>query len=238
MLIEFEVKIKLSIGLFIFLLLKRFEEVKDALTTDNLIKRLAVLPDDEECSRGIDPVESGKVKVASVKDIADQRLVRKPVHRVDIMHLGIGDPVEYRYLCDNVNLRMYPDAGLGTSELRPFENGHAEVNRRRVNGIEPAVQFKLAGETAGLCHAHHVEGKLLKDAVIPERTSLGEHLSVDGLSAKAEMFGFPAMSSRYICKFPEASTAHKLTKHQNQYVIPVRHSPPPWFCRSIWQLYA
>ena len=201
--------------------------VENTFSTDNLVKRLALFPDDKECLRSIDSVESGKVKVSSVKDIAGQWFICEPVHRVDIMHLSVGDSVEHRYFRGDINLRMDFDAGLGTSEFCPSEDGHAEVNRSRVNGVESAVQFKILGKTTGLCHSHHIEGKLLKDTMVSERISLGEHLSVDGLAAKTEMFGFPTMGGRNICKFPEASTAHELTKHQHQHVAPVRHRPSP-----------
>ena len=59
------------------------------------------------------------------------------------MHVGIGDSVENRNLRDDVNLSMDPDARLRASELCPSEYGHAEVNSRRVNGIEPSIQLEL-----------------------------------------------------------------------------------------------
>ena len=68
---------------------------KDTLPVDNLECRFAFLPNDEEGTECVDAIESGEVKVASVKHIARQRLVCKPIHRVDIVNLGIGNPVEY-----------------------------------------------------------------------------------------------------------------------------------------------
>ena len=153
--------------------------VKDALAIDNFVLRLAFLPDDEEGSEYMDSIESGKVKVASVKDIAGKRLVCEPVHRVDIMHPGIGDSVEDGDLRDDVNLSMDTDARLCTSELGPSEYCHAEVNGRRIDCVEPAVQLKIFRDALALSNRHHVEGKLLKDTMVSERIRFGQYLHVD-----------------------------------------------------------
>ena len=199
--------------------------IKYAFSIDNLVCRLTLLPDDEESPEHVDAIESGEVKIASVKHIARQRLVREPVHRVDIMHLGIGNPIEYGYLSNDVNLSMDSDARLGASELSPSEYGHAQVNGRGVNGIEPAVQFKLFRDTSGLGNSHHVESELLKDAMVSESVDLRQHLSVNRLVAKPEVFRFLGMGGCYICEFPKASAAHELTEHQNQQMVPMRHRP-------------
>ena len=196
-----------------------------AFPVNNLVSRSPFLSDDEERSENIDSIESGEVKVASVKHIACQRLVREPVHGVDIMHLGIGNSVEYGNLRNDVNLSMDSDTRFRASKLCPSEYGHAEVNGRRVDSIELAMQFELFCNASGLGNGHHVESELLKDAMISECIGLRQHLSVDGLVAKAEMFGLPTMGCCYICKLPETPTAHKLTKHQNQQMVPMRHGP-------------
>ena len=199
--------------------------VENTLAIDNLICRLALLPDDKECSEHIDSIESSEVKVASVKHIARQRLVREPVHRVDIVHLGIGDSVENRNLRDDINLSMDPDARLCAPELCPSEYGHTEVNSRRVDGIESPMKLELFRDASGLGNRHHVESELLKDAMVSEHVGLGQHLSVDGLVAKAEVFGLLTMCDCNICEFPQASASYELAKHQNQQMVPVGHRP-------------
>ena len=199
--------------------------IKYAFSIDNLIGRFTLLPDDEESPEHVDAIESGEVKIASVKHIARQRLVCEPVHRVDIMHLGIGNPIEHGYLSNDVNLSMDSDARLGASELSPSEYGHAQVNGRGVNGIESAMQFKLLRDTSGLGNSHHIESELLKDAMVSEGVGLRQHLSVDRLVAKSEVFRLLGMGGCYICEFSKASTAHKLTEHQNQQMVPMRHRP-------------
>ena len=199
--------------------------IENALTIDNLICRLALLPDDKECSEHINSIESGKVEVASVKHIARQRLVCEPVHRVDIVHLGIGDSVENRNLRDDINLSMDSDARLCASELCPSEYGHAEINSRRVDGIESSMQLELFRDTSGLGNRNHVESELLKDTMVSERVGLGQHLSVNRLVPKAEVFGLLTMCDCDICEFPQASASNELPKHQNQQMVPVRHRP-------------
>ena len=169
--------------------------VQYAFSIDNLVCRFTLFSDDKECPEHVDAIESGEVKVASVKYIACQGFIREPVHRVDIMHLGIGNPIEHGYLCNDVNLSMNPDARLGASELSPSEYGHAQVDGRGVDGIEPAMQFKLLGNSLGLSDANHVEGKLLKNSVVSEGVGSRQHLPVDGVAAKAEEYGLLCMGN-------------------------------------------
>ena len=199
--------------------------VKHTLPVNNLEYRLAFLPNDEESPECVDAIESGEVKVASVKHIARQSLICKPIHRVDIVNLCVGDSVEYGDFRSDVNLCVNPDARLGTPELRPSEYRHAEVDGSRVDGIEPAMQFKLLGNPFGLGDAHHVEGELFKDSVVSESVGLRKHLPVDGGTAKAEKDRLLCMGNSDICKFPEGCTARKLPKHESQQVIPVGHGP-------------
>ena len=198
---------------------------KQGLAIDDLVCRLPLLPDNEEGTTDMNLIESGEVKVASVKHIARQRLVCEPVHRVDIMHLGIGDPIEHWYLSNDVNLSMDSDARLGASELSPSEYGHAQVNGRGVNSIESAMQFKLLRDTSGLGNSHHIESELLKDAMVSESVGLRQHLSVDRLVAKSKVLRLLGMGGCYICEFPETSAAHELPEHQNQQMVPMRHQP-------------
>jgi len=204
--------------------------VQNAFSICNLVGRLTLLPDDEESSECVDAIEPGKIKVASVKHIARQRLVCEPVHRIDIMYFGIGNSVEYWYLRNDVNLGVDPDTRLGTSELCPSEYGHAEVDGSGIDGIEPAMQLKLLRDASGLGNGHHVESELFKDAMVSESIGLRQHRFVDGLVTEAEVFGLFSMGGCYICEFPETSTSHELAEHHNQHMVPMRHRPT---CSSV-----
>ena len=199
--------------------------VKDVFTINNLIVRTLLLTNDKEGSGYGNLVKPGEVKVASVKDIACQRLVREPVHDVDIMHVGSGNPVEHRNLRDDIHLRMDLDARLRTSELRPTKERHTEVDSRRVHGIEPAVQLKLSRNPSFLCKEHHVEGKLLKDAIVSEVVSLGKRTLVDGSLSESEMKRLLSMGGCYICEFPQSTAALKLPEHEDEQLTPRRWCP-------------
>lgn len=199
--------------------------IEDAITVNNLIVWLSFLPDDEEGSRHMDAIESGKVKVASVKDIAGQSLVSEPVHRVDIVYVGIGDSVEHGNLRGDINLCVNLDARLRAPELCPPKHRHAEVDGRGVDGVEPAMQFKLFCNPSLLRKEYHVEGKLLKNAVVSELVGLREYLPVDRQRTKTEEYRLLSMGNSKICNFPETAAAHELAEHQNQHVIPMRHRP-------------
>ena len=199
--------------------------IKDVFAVNNLIVRAFFLTNDEEGPGYGNLVKPGKVKITSVKDIACQRLVCEPVHSVDVMHVGIGNPVEHGNLRDDIHLRMDFDARLRTSELRPAKERHAEVNRRRVHGIESAVQLKLSCSPSLLRKEYHVEGKLLKDAIVSEVVSLGKRTLVDGSLSESEMKRLLSMGGCYICEFPQSTATLKLTEHEDEQLTPRRRCP-------------
>ena len=201
---------------------RAFREVIPVL---DVVIGMELLTYDEERSRLMDGEEPCEVKVSSVKHIAGQRLIGKPVHSIDIVQSGGCDPIEYGNLRNDVNLCMDLDAGLGLSELRPTEYGQAKVNGRGVHGIEAAVQLKRLRDALALCNGDHVKGKLLKDAVVPEAVGPGQHLPVDGLAAEAEKERFPTMGECDICKFPQSTATLKLAEHKNQQLAPMAQRP-------------
>ena len=199
-----------------------FLEIKSAF---NLIGGMELFPCNKERPQTIDFIETGKVKVSSIKHIARIMLVCKPIHRIDIMYLSVGDSVEHGYLRDDVNLSVDSYTRLGRPKLRPSENGEAKINRCGVNRIEPPMQFKLSGKTFRLSNCHHVKRKLFKDSIVSDGVRLRKDLPVDITFSKAEKKRFSSMGNCYICKFPEASAAEQLSEHQNQQVAPMGKKP-------------
>lgn len=112
-----------------------------------------------------------------------------------------------------------------TKDTHDFKDGSTNLEVVLDDGNEPAVQFKLLSDAFSLGHSHHVKSELLKDAMLSESIGLRQHLSVDRLVAKSEVFRLLGMGGCYICEFPKASAAHKLTEHQNQQMVPMRHRP-------------
>lgn len=199
--------------------------IKDAFAIDNLICRLALLSDNVEGSKHMNLIETGEVKVASVKYIASKSLICEPVHRVDIMDFGVGNPIEYWNLRGDVNLCVDFNARLCASEFCPSEHRHTEINGRRVDGIEPTMQFKLLCDTLVLGNGYHMESKLLKNTVVSEKIGFLKHLSVDMFISKAEMLRLLTMGGCNICKLPESFVAHQQAEHQNQHMAPMRKRP-------------
>lgn len=175
--------------------------------------------------------QAGKVKVPSIKDIAGQWFVCEPIHSVDIVNIGIGDSIEYGNLSNDVNLSVYLNTRLRASKLCPAKERHTEVNGSRINSIKSAMKFKLSRNPSLLCEGHHVDGKLLKDAIVSEIVSLGKRTSVDGCLPKSEMKRFLRMSGCYIREFPESAAAHKLSKHESEQMTPGGRCP--FFCSIV-----
>lgn len=185
--------------------------------------RISFFSDDKKGSESMNPVETCKIKVPSIKNIVSQRFLCVPIYRVDVKHFGIGDFVEYGDLCKYISLRMDSDARFRASELCPSEHSHTEVDGHGVDGIESTMRFELLRDSFGLSLGYHVKGKLLKYPVVSERIRLGQHLPIDGLATKAEMLGFSTMVNCKICEFPEASASHEMAEHQHKHVVLVRH---------------
>ena len=199
--------------------------VKQVFSSLDNIVRIELFPYDEEGSRQLNGEEPFEVKVASIKYIAGQWFICKPVHRVDIMDFCIGNPVEHWYLCDDIDLGVNPNARFGLSELRPVEHGHAEVNGRGIDSIEPPMQFKLLRDAFTLCQRNHIEGKLFIDTIVSESVGFRQHLTVDWKPAESEKEGLITMRNSNIREFPETPTTKQLTKHQNLKVAPMRERP-------------
>ena len=199
--------------------------VKQVFSCFDNIVWMELLTYDEEGSRLLNGEEPGEIKVASIKHIAGQRFVCKPVHRVNIVDFCISNPVEYRYLRDDIDLGVNPDARFSTSELCPTEYRHTEVDGRGINSIEPPMQFKLLRDAFTLCQRNHIEGKLFIDTIVSESVGFRQHLTVDWKPAESEKEGLITMRNSNIREFPETPTTKQLTKHQNLKVAPMRERP-------------
>ena len=199
--------------------------VKNVFSVNDFIARTSLLTDDEECSGYGNFVKSGEVKVAPVKDITCQRLVGEPVHKIDIMYVCIGDSVEQGNLCDDIHLSVDFDSRLRTSELRLAKERHAEIDGRGVHCIEPAMQLKLSSNPSLLGKENHVEGKLLKDVIVPEVVGLGKSTFINRCLSESEMKRLLAMSDCYIYEFSQSFATHELSKHKDEKMAPVRGNP-------------
>jgi len=143
------------------------------------------------------------------------------------MNFRIRDSIEHWDFSDDINLGVYLDSGLGASKLCPSENREAKVNRCGIDCIESSMQLELSSNTFGLCDRYHMECKLFKDSIIPDRVSLGQNLSVNRLPSESQEKRFVTMSNCNICKFSQTSTAKHLTEQKSQQMIPMSKRPTP-----------
>jgi len=141
---------------------------------------MKLLPDNKKSSGLFNCIESGKIKVGSVKYIASITLVDNLIHEFGIMHSCMTDSVKDQYFSGNINLRMNLNTGLCASELCPSKDRQTQVDGSGVNGIKSSMKFKFFGDTFGLSNRHNVKSKLLKNPRVSESVNYGKYTSVDG----------------------------------------------------------
>lgn len=75
------------------------------------------------------------------------------------------------------------------------KNRHAEVDGRGVDSIESPMQLEFSDDAFPLGNLHHIECKLLKDAVVSDGISPRKHLPIDRKTPKSKKKCFVGMSS-------------------------------------------
>ena len=199
--------------------------VKHFVTVNNLECRFPFLPNDEECSAEMYSEEPCEIEIPTVKYIAGVGFVVNPVHSLVVADIGVGDSVEYRDLCDDINLCVYFDARLCTAEKSPSENRHAEIDDSGINGIEPPVEFKLFGDSPMLSKRYHIERELLEYSRLSEHICFGKGVPDHCRVAESKLITPFSMGGCDICKFSERSASEQLSKNEDKQVIPMRKTP-------------
>ena len=93
-----------------------------------------------------------------------------------------------------------------------------------VHGIEPAVQFKLSCNPSLLRKEYHMENELLKDAIVSEVVDFEKRTFLDGSLSESEIKRLFSMGGCYICEFPQSTTAHELSEHEDEKLTIVRRN--------------
>ena len=199
--------------------------IDSLVSVDNLEIWMPFLADDEESPTEMYGEKSCEVEISPVKNVYSIGFIPNTVHEIGVMHVGIGDAIEYRYLCCDVNLSVDFDAGLGTAEACPTKDGHAEVDCSGIDSVEASVKFKLLGDSSSLSKRHHIESEFLEDSRLTEHIGFREGVPDNGCRTKSEIERPFSMSSCYICKFPEASAAYELPEHEHKQVVPMGETP-------------
>lgn len=199
--------------------------VQQVLAVDNLKLRLPLLSDNKECPKNLYFEKPRQVKISAVENITGVGFIGNPVHRLGIMLLGGCNPVENRYLGNDVNLRMDTDAGFGTAEVRPTEDGHAEVDCGGIHSVETSVKFKFSCDSPLLGERHHVERKFLENPGVAKHVCLCKGAPNNSRVSKSELVAPLGMGCRDVCEFRETSASDKLAENEDKHVAPMGKSP-------------
>ena len=199
--------------------------LKEFLSKQYFVCRPSFLPYDEESPEQVNGEKSGEVKVAPIKHIAGQRLVCDAVHKFRVMHIGIGNSVEDRDFCRDINLCMHLDPRLCATEVSPNEERHAEVDGSGVNSVEPSVQLELLRDAPFLCERHHIKCELLEDARVAEHIRLGDCVPAGRRFSESKMVRPFSMCGNYIRKFPETAATYQLPEHKHKQLVPMGERP-------------
>lgn len=189
-------------------------------SVNDLILEPAFLAYDKVRVDDTDFIQSGQIKVASVKDVVRIGFVRNIIHRLSIVNVGIGNIDVCRNLSNDIKKRMSFDPAFCAAELCPPENAEAEVNCRRIKSIKLSVKVKWRINPFILCNLDKFPDKLLKNAVIPISVCLGKVRQLYNLFAKSKMVGLPGMSGYHADQFSESFAAVKLAEYHDKQLVP------------------
>lgn len=176
-------------------------------------------PDDEERSNLVDMAQPLEVIVTSIKHIECIRLIRDGIHAVDVVDLRIGDVKDRRHMGLQIKERMYLDSSFGASEMSPVINTEAQVNCRRVKGIDLSARLEDIRYLLLLSHLHRVIGKLLKDAIVAGavrfRKVAAHYVPAQSAAVKLLLDGLGRRNEA-----PQRGLPGQLAAHQRQKLIP------------------
>ena len=107
-----------------------------------------------------------EVVVTSVKDVERVIFIRNDIHCFCIVDSC------WRYVkeCWNLGFQiiqcMHLDTTFPLSEQSPFKGAQAQVNCRRIKGIDVSIQLEDVNDPTSLSFCDDLIGKLLEDAII------------------------------------------------------------------------
>lgn len=180
---------------------------------------------DKEGTKLLNLMKSLQIPVSTIEYISGQRLIFNDIHCVHIMNGGVCDVYHDWNLCHYIKLGMQFNAGLGASELCPFINIHAKINRGGIKRIELAANTELTVYPGFLSQRYHVIGELLEYMPVSIGVASGENITVHRIFAEAKMKGLLAMSRSDISEFTEAFTPDQLTEYEDKQLSPIRQLP-------------
>lgn len=107
--------------------------------------RVAFCADDEEGLRHLDTVKACEVEVTPVENVNASRLENDLIEEMNVMDRSICNAYEYGDWSGQVDLSVQFDGGLGSSEVCPRKHREAQVNGRRIDGIDHLLKIESVG---------------------------------------------------------------------------------------------
>lgn len=199
--------------------------IEQVIALYNLILWFAFLSNDKERIQALYSEKPRQIPIATVEDIASQRLVLYPVHGVDIIHSCLCNGKHHRDCRHYINLSMYFDTCHVAFVFSPIKYSQTEAYSGGIERIVLTKKFEWLTFTLPLGYIHHVIGHLLEDVIISLVIGVRKSCPFNCLTTESKVIGFVCMGVGNICKFSKTATTVKLTKHENQELIPMCQTP-------------
>ena len=197
-----------------------FGSIENFFTVNNLILEMPSLTYYEKGFHDIDFVQSCKIEVSLVKDIVSVWSISDLVHEVHVVNFGSGNVEVRRDLGDYIIYRMNLYSSFRFPEWCPPEISQAQVNRRGINSIEPAVKFEKGINPLSLGDVNHIVSELFKDLAISSTVCLSQVAELYLTFAETKVISLGRVCGKYIHKLSKTHTTCNLTIHHNKQLIP------------------
>lgn len=192
---------------------------ESAFPPDGLVPEVPLCPDDIEGICLGYPEKLAEEVVGTVEDVVGPGLHGYGGHGLRVVGRGRSDEDEGRdfrlYVVQRVHL--YP--ALVPAKLGPAEHRQAQLDGRRVEGIDIPSEVENLRNPQFTSQFHHEEGVLLEDAIVPLAVGLGQVAARHPL-AEAEVVSFPAMGFHGNHQVAQAFPSRQLSEHHHQHLVP------------------
>lgn len=193
---------------------------KKILTINDFILKLSSFPNHKIGSDKIDREQTGKGKIAAIKDIPGIWLIRDLVHGIHVVNPGFGNMNKHRDLRYNIIKGMNLDSSFGLAEYFPPEEIQTQIDSGGIERIESAIKYKGPSNSLPLVNRYHFVGKLFKNLTVPIGVRFRKIVSCNNRLIKTHMVRLRRMCRHFTNKFSKAFTARQLTIHHDQKLIP------------------
>lgn len=198
----------------------------------NLILRASLLAYHKEGIHLLNLVKPLQIPVTTVEDVTRSRFIVNDIHCIDIMYGSIRNMNQGWYLSDDIKLSMQFDSGLCAPKLSPIKHTHAEVDGRRVEGIELTSDTELRPDSGFLSQSYHVIGELFEHMPVAVSITSGKYRPIHLVLPKSQVERLTSVGRCDIGEFPKTATAEKLTEHEHEQLSPIRQLPAQ--CRILY----